>query len=406
MFGPWGKTFARAPKVAAVLTAVMFSFSACSSGDSVGGESLPDYDPTPQQLNSAAPEADIEQLRIPLQLKDLPTVDPQWATKPKCSNDIFLAADDADGVLTYRAVDSTGTVLWEAERPQSCTGFALTSVGEDAIAVLSDLEPTGEGFGKTTVSGYELSTGDRMWGPVEVAGQHVGPGAVFASSPASQIGEIGPKVVLDPATGEVLVDEREHEQVRVVGEYHGTIVMLQDGQLQAYAAATLAQSGDTPKPQWAIDADEHGWSPDQVHSADAGDTAPLNAALVGNTGGELSLVDLETGEIIASGITDAVQDPSSQTWVTLGDELVGHAPAGAEYFREPVDGMEFQGIGSAMVYLLNSEGGLEARNVITGDVGRAYDPNESGTPAVPTYISPSGTGVLRADEGYLLAPAD
>lgn len=400
------KTFVRTPKVVAVLTAGMLSISACATGDGVDGESLPDYDPTPQTVSSAAPEAETEQLRLPLQLQDLPTVDPQWATKPKYSNDIFLAADDADGILTYRAVDSSGTVLWEAERPQSCTGFALTSVGEDSIAVLSDLEPGGEGFGTTTVSGYELSTGEPMWGPVEVAGQHVGPGTVFASSPASQIGEIGPKVVLDPATGEVLLDEGEHEQLRIVGEYHGIILVLQDGQLQAHSAAALAQSDDVPKPQWVIEAAEYGWSADQVSSADVDAATPLSAALVGNAGEELSLVDLETGEVIASGITDAVQDPSSQTWVTLGEELTGHDPAGGEYFRESVDEMEFQGVGSAMVYLLNAEGGLEARNVITGDVGRAYDPDEGGTPAVPIYISPSGTGVLKIDEGYLLAPAD
>src|SRR5699024_8864608 len=115
------ETFVRTPKIAAVLTATMLSISSCAYGESVGRDAVPDYDPTPQSVNSAAPEADTQQWRIPLQLQDLPIVDPQWATKPKHSNDIFLAADDADGILTYRAVDSSGMVLWEAERPQSCT---------------------------------------------------------------------------------------------------------------------------------------------------------------------------------------------------------------------------------------------------------------------------------------------
>src|SRR5699024_4039599 len=121
-----------------------------------------------------------------------------------------------------------------------------------------------------------------------------------------------------------------------------------DQQLQAYAAAGLAQSGDVGKPLWAIDIEKYGWSVDQVHSPDAGETAPLSAALVGNARDELSLVDLETGEVIASGISDAIQDPSSQTWVTLGKELVGHNPAEGEYFRDPVEGMDFQGVGSAI----------------------------------------------------------
>lgn len=393
-------------KAVTVLFASVLVLSACSGGNIVGGESIPHYDPTPKVVDVAAPEAATEGLRVPLQLQDLPMVDPQWVIQPQHSDDIFLAADDAEGLLTYRAVDSTGTVLWEAERPQSCTGFTLTSVGEDSIAVLTDVAPDGEGFGATTVSGYQLETGDTMWGPVEVPGQHVGPGAVFAASPKSQIGEIGPKVVLDPATGEVLVDERDDERVEVVGEYHGIVLLLQDGELQAHATETLQQSGVVPDPLWAIDAEEHGWSAEKIHSADVGEMAPLDAALVGNTGGDLSLVDLETGDIIATGVSDAVQDPSSQTWVTLGEDLTGHNPAGGEYFQESNENMSFLGVGAAMVYLQNSAGGLEARNVVTGDIGRAYDPDEEGVPAVPTYISPGGTGVLQVDEGYLLAPAD
>lgn len=245
-----------------------------------------------------------------------------------------------------------------------------------------------------------------MWGPVEVPGQHVGPGAVFAASPKSQVGEIGPKVVLDPATGEILIDEGNVEDVGIVGEYHGTVLLLQDGQLQAHAAGALAHAGDASSPLWTIDADERGWSAEKIHSADAGETAPLHAALVGNTGGDLTLIDLETGDVIAVGVSDAMQDPSSQTWITLGENLTGHNPSGGEYFQKPNDDMSFLGVGSAMVYLQNSEGSLEARNVVTGEIGRAYNPEEHGTPAVPTYISPAGTGVLQVDDGYLLVPAD
>lgn len=149
----------RLPKAVIALIASTLVLTACSGGNTIHGESIPNYDPTPQEIDSAAPEAVTADLRIPLQLQELPIVDPQWATQPKYSNDIFLAAGEADGLLTYRAVDSTGTVLWEAERPQSCTGFSLTSVGEDTIAVLSDIDPDGEGFGTTTVSGYELEDG-------------------------------------------------------------------------------------------------------------------------------------------------------------------------------------------------------------------------------------------------------
>ena len=56
-----------------------------------------------------------------------------------------------------------------------------------------------------------------------------------------------------------------------------------------------------------------------------------------------------------------------------------------------------------MAYLENSDGDLEARNVVTGQIGRAYDPDDTGTLAVPTGITATGAGILEAEGSYYLA---
>lgn len=406
--------FQRAVVVGIALVSALVLAACNSTSTSDGEQSVPDYDPAPQPVNTAAPAAkseDVGDLRLPFQLEENPVVDPQWQTAPQYADGVFLAAGDSGGVLTYRAVDSSGTVLWEAERPLSCTGFTLTSADGRWLAVLTDITPSDDSFG-TTASAYDLPTGETVWGPVDIPGPHQGPGTVFAASPQAQMGELGPKMVLDPATGSVLAGEREDREnndVQIVGEYGGTVLLVQQGQLQAHGADALRDSTEESEPVWTLDAAELGGNTTdaaEVVSPDAGSTAPLSAALVGTSSADLSLIDVETGGIIAEGLRDAAQGPSSGTWVTLGDQLAGYDASGAQLYAEPAESLEFAGIGAAMAYFRNDGGEIEPHNVVTGEIGRAYDPAGTGTIAVPSYISPSGTGVVETDDGFLLAPVD
>src|SRR5699024_11345676 len=60
-------------------------------------------------------------------------------------------------------------------------------------------------------------------------------------------------------------------------------------------------------------------------------------------------------------------------------------------------------VGAAMAYLKNADGDLEAHNVVTGDIGRAYRPDDTGTVAVPAIISPTGIGVVEAEDRFYLS---
>jgi hypothetical protein len=83
--------------------------------------------------------------------------------------------------------------------------------------------------------------------------------------------------------------------------------------------------------------------------------------------------------------------------------LTGYDPAGQKLYEEPHGDLTFRGVGAALAYLENSDGDLAAHNVVTGKLGRAYDPEHTGTLAVPQYISAAGAGVVEADGGYYLA---
>lgn len=389
-----------------VLVAAAVTLSGCSSSDDASEtQPLPDYEPNPVDVNAAASKVDPAELRLPLQLEDDTIVDPGWQTPPHSVDNMFLSAGGDDSVLTFRAVDDTGTIRWEAQRPISCSGFTLTSEDEQRYAVLADIDSETQDLGDTVVNAYELDTGENHWGPVPVPGPHKGPGTVFAAPPDQGMGDSGAKVLLDPATGDVLVDEAEQSEIIVLGEFHGTVLLVQDDQVQAHSAADLAETGIDATPQWTIDAADYGWQPEQLTAATPATVADPDhgAALIGTDNQDQALIDLTDGEVLAEQLADAGQDPSSGTWVTLGHQLVGYDTDGRQLYAHPNDDLDFAGVGAAMAYLKNADGDLEAHNVVTGDIGRAYRPDDTGTVAVPTIISPTGIGVVEADDRFYLS---
>src|SRR5699024_9067400 len=99
-----------------VLVAAAVTLSGCSSSDNASQTPpLPDYQPDPVSVNAAASKVDPAELRLPLQLEDDTIVDPGWQTPPHSVDNMFLSAGGDDSVLTFRAVDDTGTIRWEAQ---------------------------------------------------------------------------------------------------------------------------------------------------------------------------------------------------------------------------------------------------------------------------------------------------
>lgn len=368
--------------------------------NATAADQVPEYEPTPVAVGEQAPEAEAAEVRLPYQLDDRPLLDPTWGTEPKSADGVFLAAADTGGLLTFTAADVEGNVLWRAERPLSCSGFTITDDGERPLAVLTDIDPEEGAFGSPTATAYDLHTGEEVWGPVQVPGPHQGPGTVFAAPPEEQLGDGGPQVVLDPVTGEMLADESTDGSVRVVGEYHGTVLLADDTHLRAYHQG--AESA-----VWSLPLQDYGWEAETLHSWDTAGPEGGDAALVGGESDDRVLIDLETGEPIAEEVRDAAYEATSGTWIALGDELSGYDDAGDQLFsNSEAGGLQLEGTGGVMVYLRTTEGQLRAHNAVTGDIAEAYDPDGEGSLAVPFHITDTGSGIVRTQESLLLVPTD
>ncbi|TDS82947.1 hypothetical protein [Nesterenkonia aurantiaca] len=343
-------------------------------------------DPDPVPVQSPAEEVDLDAIRLPVHLTDLVSVDPGWDTPPQVHDGVFLGPREEEGRLVFSAVSADGTLLWTAQRPLSCTGFALTSAGDRALAVLTDVDPENSPDDTsitTTATAYDLHTGEPVWGPVEVPGPHQGPGLVFAEPHEEPMGGTDQRVALDPETGERIPD-RGH----VVGEFFGITVTARDGEFIASGSegqlwrAPSSNTSTTPDPEAPV-------SP-------ATNRLPPGTALIGSSAAGYDLWDLTGGELLAEGIQDAMFDLMSETWVAIReDELAGFDAAGGQLWSLGLDAEpEILGVGGVMAYVLADGEHLDIYNVVTGNTARIYDPLDDGATAIPLAFTDTGATVV------------
>lgn len=370
------------------LLAAVVLLAGCAGADPV-------VEPEPTLLEGAAPPAErVDEASLPLALSDLSILDPGWDDVPREIDGHLLGLDHPDGgeALRFVAAREDGTLLWEAERPPSCTGFALTRAEGRPIAVLTDVAPGRDAVTQTSATAYDLATGERVWGPVDVPGPLQGPGTVFAApAPGAAMGDTGPRVVLDPDTGEVMAGEEEG--VVVVGEYGGVVLTATGDTLSASGADT----------SWDLPLTDVGAGPAPV--ALPGVEAPPGTALIGEPGATSgALIDVTTGEILTTGVHDAVTEPISGTLVTVeGDHLVGY-PANGDRWERPLEGMSLSAAGNVFAYI-RSDSAIRAVNVVTGADAVAYD-DAVATPAVPVLVTSRGATVVDGTELALVVPSD
>ncbi|MCM3661370.1 PQQ-like beta-propeller repeat protein [Georgenia satyanarayanai] len=356
-------------------------------------EEEPAVEPQPVPLEGRAPvSTSVEEGSLPLALSGQPVLDPGWSQVPQELDGVLLGLvhpQDSEP-LRFVAAGEDGTLLWQAQRPPSCTGFTLTRAEGRPVAVLTDVAPGTEQLTETTASAYDLRTGNLLWGPQPVPGPHQGPGLVFAApAPGAAMGETGPRVALDPATGEEVALE---EGAVVVGEYAGVVLTAGDGVLSA--------SG--PETAWQAGLDELGLGASPV--ALPGVAAPAGTALLGDPGQGGVLLDLASGEVLAHGVGDAVREPLSGTLVTLeGDRVVGYPQGGARWER-PAPGARLSAAGNVFAYL-RTDTAVQALNVVTGEVAVAYD-EATTSPAVPVLVTGRGATVVEGADLALVPTSD
>lgn len=404
-----GRPSPRSLSATALVVVVLIALVACSpsppTGAAPSGGAV--IDPTPQLLGTPAPPAQVDPRSLPSQMTDVAVVQPGWDLPPVELDGIFLGLASPTGVeqsLRAIVVDSAGTVLWQARRPVTCTGFTLSRAGEAPIAVLTDVSGSPGGVSETTATAYDLATGRQVWGPVDVPGPHQGPGLVFAApTPESAMGDTGPRVMLDPATGDVAHDERADPLTSIVGEYDGVLLTARDGVLTAQASPAAA-------PRWTLPlgpAAERPGAPDGLIPM-PGTDPPRGTALVapaepgGAVGATGTLVDLSTGGVVASDVRDARRDPVTGVWVVLGLQALSGYRSDGPLWQHPVPASTtMAGTGGVLAFLRVGDA-VQAVNALTGDVAVAYENNPDGAFAVPDVISSTGAAVVAASGGYAL----
>lgn len=379
------------------LAAAGLLLAGCATPDAPPTEPAAEPDRIPTTDLGPLPEVEPGALRLPQQAGGAPVVDPGWDLTPQARDGLALGAAEQDGVLTFTAVGADGDALWSAQRPVSCTGFAVSTTSDGrAIAVLTDTATTDDAMAATTATAYDLRTGAEVWGPVDVPGPHQGPGLVFAPAASDGMGETQPRVALDPDTGQVAA--HGDDGPAVVGEYDGTVLAREDGELVAHRA-------HDGRERWRLEIVDHEWDEEAVTAAPealpAGEMARLS---VGDTD---ALVDLTDGEVLADGFTDVGIDPATRTVVSVdGTALRGTGPDGTELWSASAGAeVTIEAVSGALVYLRDGTS-LRAHNVLTGNVAEAYAPQDEGDLVVPTPVPEAASLVLFDYSRYYLATSE
>ena len=359
------------------------------------GTDGPEIEREPYPVQESLPEADTSTMRLPIPFEDLTVVDPGWDLTPQYADNVHLAAGEHDGVVDFTAVDAHGEPLWAVQRPAGHEGFSVTTDGTgQALAVLGDEQNTTDASADDTATAYDLLTGERTWGPVEVPGPHQGPGLVFAA-PSEETGDDnGTRTALDADTGDTAVTDSDTSHI--IGEYHGTVLVAESETLIAL------DTGDG-RELWHMPLAEHGWEAESLRASPHPPPAD-GLALIETSPSGGALLDLEEGVVLNETAQEAAVDTTTDTLV-VRDKTGLHAyDADHQRLWSLSVGPEttIAALGGVLLYL-REEGSVRVHNVTTGEVAEAYDPQGEGTIIVPEDITADGVALLVDEDRHLLA---
>jgi hypothetical protein len=322
---------------------------------------------------------------MPLALEESAVVDPGWTAIPQELAGILLGAAELDGLVEFTAIRVDGEALWMVQRPLG-VGVALTRTSQgDPLAVITD---TPDGSSAVTATAYRLDTGDLVWGPVDVPGPLVGPGAVFSAAHAD---DAGATVALSPDTGAALTWVGDGN-VRVLGEFEGEVLIETQGRLAMRNAHDETERWSVTDPTWIGTVTV------------AADSESRDGLLIVEDGkGTRTLIRRETGQVIAQGLIDAAIDPTTSTIVaTYSDGLRAIDLDGGPLWANPTaDHAVLHSARGALVYTRNGAT-MRVHNIVTGAVAVAYE-DGGRVIAVPERFFTTGAAVIAVDGALLLA---
>lgn len=375
------------------LGAITLVATACTAMTPTGTHHS-ELDRTPRPVGTSAPEYAGPDLILPQPFDDARVFDPGWDVPPLESHGVYLAPVVEEDRVTFTAVSEEGTVLWTAERPMLCSAFVVAASEEGPVAILMDVTAGEFTMSDTTVSAYNLRTGTKRWGPVDVPGPHLGPGLVFAAPPPESLGDSGPRLAIDPATGTTLADESSETGLMILGESDGIVLLADDTHLVARTAEKPAL--------WRLPLAELDESSDELRTG-SGVQSDGSLTLLGDRTTGATLVDLNEGTITAHGVHGAALDHSTGIRILLLDnELRAVNAAGHTLWSRaiPADATLLSA-GDAAVYL-RSAGSIEIFDTTSGDTTLSL-PSDA---EVPKQITESGAGIIGPyGRSLLVTPA-
>lgn len=394
------RTF-RALAAGAVLVQVL---AACTSRDVSAPEDAEPRDDPPVQA-TAAPEAEPAPI-----LGEAPLWEAPYSSPPQPAGDGFVGIampERGGGDLTFLGVDAEGRTRWSTPRNPSCTAFAVTKdeSGQDLVVILdSDADPaSGLLATRTTAAAYDPLEGSLVWGPTDVPGTLVGPGLLLAAIEGSVMSNsTGPKVALDPATGEVIADEEE-DGTEPLHEYQGTLLVRDGTELRS----SETRNGDVLWTSDDLDPPEHaGTEPETVGPGPAPENSYAASVVLSWEGSDgepaaHTVHDLRTGDQLASfpGPEEprVVGDKEGLTVVSGphtdgGQLLVGlHGSPAEELWRTRLpDGPQLDAVVGGHAYLTDGDLTL----LVDADSGETEG---EGAWAVPVAAAADGTALVPVE---------
>lgn len=352
-----------------------------------------DLDRTPRPVGTPAPDHGDAALALPQLSDDARVLDPGWDAPPQEADGVYLAPRNEKDRLVFTAVSEEGSVLWTAERPMLCSAFVVAASDDGPIAILMDITAGHDTVAETTVSAYDLRTGVERWGPVHVPGPHVGPGLVFAAPPPDSMGDSGPRIAIDSATGTTLADEATEAGLTILGEHDGITLLADDTHL-------FARTADESE-LWALPLNALDLPADaQLSGADL--ITDEGIALLGDRDDGGVLVDLGTGTVIAHGVHGTAIDRSTGTRIVLDNALRAYDSTGnTVWSREIPTDASLLSAGYGVVYVRTNDG----IHVFDTAFGEALSSLPSDTD-VPKQITETGTGIIGSYEQPFLLIRD
>jgi hypothetical protein len=383
----------RRPLVALLALVGLTGLAACDDSEQVTTDPVREPYPGTRPL----PEVEKDDLWLPDSFQGAKLLEPGWQSTPLHADGVYLGAAERKGVLEFTAVDDNGEFLWAVQRPLSCSGFAVTTDSDGrGLAVLSDVGSDDDSLSSTTVTGYDIGSGDVVWGPVDVPGPHQGPGLVYATPPAEAMGETGPRTALDPDTGEIAHSEADDDE-RIIGEYQGVLLLADDEDL-------LGRNTSDAEELWRIPLPESLGEVASVRAATKPSPSP-DLALIETSESTGALIDLDAGTIRHKTVREAALDLTTNTLVTLAEVALDayDLEDDAALWSVAVQPETTIAAAGGVLLYLREGGSIRVHNSLTGDVAAAYDPEGSGRIAVPVHITQEGAAILLDGERYLLA---